>query len=52
MSLAITFLICAPFIAITCIAIAADERWQLTDRVAHTSIGRRVRALIARHIDA
>lgn len=51
MSVVITFLILAPVAAITLVAIAIDERYGLTDRVAHTRLGVTVRTFIARHID-
>jgi len=51
MTLAITLLIAAPFLTALCVAITLDERYELTDRLAHTRLGQQVRALIDRHID-
>lgn len=51
MTVAITFLIAAPFLTALCVGIALDERHAITDRIAHTRIARQVRALIDRYID-
>jgi hypothetical protein len=51
MTLAITLLIATPFLIALCAAITLDERYELTDRIAHTRLGQRVRALIDRYID-
>ena len=51
MTLAILILIFAPFAATISIAIAVDERYGLTDRIATTRPGRWARTLINQHID-
>lgn len=51
MTIIITFLIAAPFLIALCAGIAVDERYELTDRIAHTRIAQQVRNLINRHID-
>lgn len=51
MTVILTFLIATPFIAVVSLGIAADERWQLTDRIADTRFGRWARQQINTHID-
>ena len=51
MKLAAYVLIFGPIILAVCAAIAIDERWALTDRIADTRPARRIRTLIDRYID-
>lgn len=51
MILAAYILIAAPFVAALIIAISLDERYEISDRIAATRAGRKMRRIIDRYID-